>query len=152
MRHRLLLFLVSLILASCIVNDPRGYQVWVTNESDRTVVIAFGGEMLGDEVEDPSAATYPVGPGRVDAPGPFVDLERSDDGRTFRPGRVSVLSEDCTELASFEVTLGDWVLTIDRNGRPAFAEMGFGQRPGNQDFLEQSTDCVSASEADPVPS
>lgn len=128
-----------LVLGGCIHNDPRGYVVWVTNESDSTFRIEFRGETPVDG--DSRGVAYRVEPERTDAQGPFVDLQRAADGRSFLPGRVSVFTEDCVEVASFEVTPGDYELTIDRDGRPQFAEIGFGQRPGNQDFLVQSTHC-----------
>jgi proline racemase len=118
-------------------------MIWVTNESDRTVIIQLSGEhpLGGSAIPDLSAVTFGAEPGIVDAQMPFVDLEVTADGRQV-PARVTVMTGDCDPIAAFDIGVGDYRLHVAGDGAVTLERYRFGQRPTAQHSLEPSTRCV----------
>ena len=132
---------LALLVASCVPDDPRGYAVWVTNESASDYLVSMGGESSLGDTPDPASVTFLSPPRSAELMGPFVDLVRAADG-SLVPAQVRVLSVDCRIVKAFEVGAGDYHLVIDESGSSRLEEYGWGQRPTSQDYLDETQQCV----------
>jgi hypothetical protein len=133
--------MVALILGACEPDGPRGYAIWVTNESASDHLVSMGGESSLGDTPDPSSVTF-LSPRRsAELMGPFVDLDRAADG-SLLPAQVRVLAVDCRIVSTFEVGAGDYHLVIDASGSGHLEEYGWGQRPTSQDYLAETRQCV----------
>jgi hypothetical protein len=92
---------------SFVPSDGTGFGVWVTNESDRRLFIAF-------EPDPGGRLTWDVPSGTTDARGPWISFDV--DGSAGQSGQVVLYDEDCDVLETFEADAGEYRLRIRADG------------------------------------
>jgi hypothetical protein len=133
-KHLVATVLLAPIVGGCFMGDGRGFHVWVTNQSATPAHIVLEGDPSTDG--QPARSSFRADPGVVDTPASFVDLAEGNDGW------VEVFDADCFSLGRFEVDAGDFGVTISPDGEAAIREYGFAQRPGTQERLPPSAECL----------
>jgi hypothetical protein len=90
-----------------IASDGTGYGVWVTNESEGPLLVAF-------EPHPGDALTWDVPSGTIDGRGPWISFDV--DQSAGETGEIILYAQDCDVLGSFEVEAGEYRLGIRSDG------------------------------------